>query len=87
MVKVFENRRQTVTQIVEDSLDVAADGSVTFRAGLGKGSGRPIQIPAEEFDGFVALINETAATREAKARQAATEVVSTTESTDSTDSE
>lgn len=71
MVKVFNNRQRTVSQIVEETLDVSANGDVTFRAGLGKGSGRPIEIPANEFDSFVTLINETAATREDKAREAA----------------
>lgn len=85
MVKVFNDRDRTVSQIVKSTLDVAADGSVTFRAGLGKGSGRPIEIPAEEFDSFVTLINETAANREKKALEAANQA--NTESDTDTDSE
>lgn len=84
MVKVFNDRRRTVSQIVEETLDVAADGSVSFRAGLGKGSGRPISIPGDEFDSFVSLINETAANRKSKALEAAEAV---TESDSDTDSE
>lgn len=75
MVKVFNNRLKTVSQIVEDTLDVSADGSVTFRAGFGKGSGRPVVIPGDEFDSFVALISTAAVTRTEKAAEAAALVV------------
>jgi len=59
-----------VSKIVERTLQVGPDGSVVFRAALGKGSGRPVTIPGDQFDQFVSLMNETALKREAKAELA-----------------
>jgi len=64
-MKLFDktNNKQTVTEIVESTFDVSDDGSVTFRASMGKGSGRPVSIPGEEFDNFVDFINRASVKR------------------------
>ena len=67
--------------VVRESTNVSADGSVSFKVDLGKGSGRPVVIPAEEFSEFVRVINELDSVREewadkAKA-QVPTEIVET----------
>ena len=75
MVKVFDKANsQSTTEIVEDTLTVDADGNVTFRASRGKGSGRPVNIPGDEFDTFVSLLNETASRRQSLAEKAASNV-------------
>jgi hypothetical protein len=68
-VKAFSNnsKEQTVPEIVEDTGRVTTDGSVTFRTSLGKGSGRAVHIPGDQFDEFVGQMNELASTREEKA--------------------
>lgn len=74
MVKVFDkSASQSTTEIVEDTLTVDANGNVTFRASRGKGSGRPVNIPGEEFDTFVSLLTETASRRQSLAEKAASD--------------
>lgn len=51
-------KKSGISALVEDTLDIKPDGSVTFRAGTGKGSGRPIEIPASEFSKFVSFMNK-----------------------------
>jgi hypothetical protein len=65
-----EQRNLTVTQVIEDTLEVEADGSVTFRARRGKGSGRPVEIAGDQFDTFVELMNDIASRRESLAKEA-----------------
>lgn len=55
---------QSVATIVRDTANVNADGSVSFRASMGKGSGRAIILSAEEFPEFVKAINYIAEERE-----------------------
>ena len=88
MVKVFNTEQDVpTTKIIEETLDVRADGSVAFRARRGKGSGKPVEIAGDQFDTFVGLMNEVASRREELAKAAQTEnEVNSTESTE-TDSE
>ncbi len=51
-------KKNGISALVEDTLDIKPDGSVTFRAGTGKGSGRPIEISASEFPKFVSFMNK-----------------------------
>ena len=51
-------KKSGISALVEDTLDIRPDGSVTFRAGTGKGSGRPIEISASEFPKFVSFMNK-----------------------------
>jgi len=90
-VKGFSNeqRNLSTTQIIKETLEVGADGSVTFRARRGKGSGKPVEISGDQFDTFVSLMNDIASRRESLAKEAkdseSTDVEDTTD--DETDSE
>ena len=87
MVKVFDKATsQTTTDIVEDTLKVDASGNVTFRASRGKGSGRAVNIPGDQFDTFVSLLTETATRRQNLAEQAA-DTTSNDDSSDETTSD
>lgn len=77
-IKAF-NTNKTTTEIVNESLTVGSDGSVSFRTNRGKGTGRPTTIPADQFDGFVAQMNDVAARRATLASKAASEVVTDSE--------
>jgi hypothetical protein len=65
-----EQRNLSTTQIVEDTLEVSANGSVTFRTRRGKGSGKPIEISGDQFDTFVSMMNDIASRRESLAKVA-----------------
>jgi hypothetical protein len=51
------SNRSTI-EIIKESLNVD-NGTVTFKCREGRGSGKAVQIPAEQFDEFVTLIKQT----------------------------
>jgi hypothetical protein len=57
MTKLFERSR--TIEIVRDTLTVNNEGAITFRCRVGRGSGKAIEIPADQFDEFVDLMQET----------------------------
>lgn len=82
-----EQSELTATQIVDDTLLVHADGSVTFRTRRGKGSGRPVEIAGGEFDTFVSMMNDIASRRESLAELARQETAVSSEDVSESDSE
>lgn len=60
MASVFKKeevvQQKTVVEIVKDSLDVDSAGTVRFRSRTGRGSGKAVEIPGEQFDEFVHLM-------------------------------
>lgn len=79
MASVFNDASQSVLDIVKESLDVNAEGDVSFRSRKGRGSGKPLSIPADQFDAFVELMNKTKDSREELAqKQKETETTTTT---------
>lgn len=78
-IKAFNKKRDnvSVTEVIRETLEVSSDGSVSFRARRGKGSGKPLEISGEQFDTFVSMMNDIAARRESLA-----ETAKKTESTD-----
>jgi len=89
-----EQRNLSTTQIIEETLEVGADGSVTFRARRGKGSGKPVEISGDQFDTFVSMMNDIASRRESLAKAAkkaeaedSTDSTADTTGTDQADSE
>lgn len=64
MVSVFNNKPKTVLDIIRDSLDVDAEGMVRFRSRVGRGSGKAVEIPGEQFDEFVDLMLQVKRNRE-----------------------
>lgn len=63
---VFNTTTQTsksALENVKETLYVDADGGVSFKSTLGRGSGKPIQIPGNSFDEFVSLMQEVAEKR------------------------
>ena len=85
-VKAFnrEERDLTTTQIIEDTLEFNADGSVSFRARRGKGSGKPVEIAGDQFDKFVSIMNDIASRRETLAVTASETDTEDNTSTDET---
>jgi len=70
MANPFEKKldsNSTVAEIVKGTTNVDAEGNVSFRCALGKGSGRPVEIPSDQFADFVDKINALAGEREAEA--------------------
>ncbi len=63
------NVTKSVIEIIRDSLNVDASGTVRFRSRTGRGSGKAIEIPGEQFDEFVKIITETKENRETLAEQ------------------
>ena len=57
MTKLFERSR--TIEIVRDTLTVNNKGAITFRCRVGRGSGKAVEIPADQFDEFVNLMQET----------------------------
>ena len=71
MVNVYDKTEtETVSEIVRSTLKVAPNGSVVFRARRGKGSGKAIEIPGDQFDRFVDMMRETADCRAELAEKA-----------------
>lgn len=72
MASVFskeEAQERSVIEIVRDTLDVAGSGAVSFRTRTGRGSGKAVEIPGDQFDEFVTLLIQTRESREALATQ------------------
>jgi len=73
MASVFKKdvvvQEKSVIEIVRDSLDVDADGTVRFRSRVGRGSGKAVEIPGEQFDEFVTLMVQAQESRETLAEQ------------------
>ncbi len=92
MASVFKKdevvQEKTVIEIVRDSLDVDAEGTVRFRSRVGRGSGKAVEIPGNQFDEFVTLMVQAQESRETLAEQerALVSVVEATEAA-STDSD
>ena len=64
--------QKSVVEIVKDSMEIDSSGTVKFRSRVGRGSGKAVEIPADQFDAFVDLILKTQ-----EARKAATVSVTT----------
>lgn len=77
MANVFNQpqNEQSVVDIVKESLDVDSEGNVSFRSRKGKGSGKAIEIPAEQFDAFVDVMNRARDVREDIARKQQTQTL------------
>lgn len=60
MASVFKQNvvvsQRTPVEIVRDSLDVDAEGTVRFRCRVGRGSGKAVEIPGDQFNEFVTLM-------------------------------
>ncbi len=73
MASVFKKeeivQKKKVIEIIYDSLDVDSEGTVRFRSRIGRGSGKAIEIPGEEFDKFVTFMIKTKDRREILAKQ------------------
>ena len=73
MASVFKKdevvQEKSVIEIVRDSLDVDAEGTVRFRSRVGRGSGKAVEIPGSQFDEFVTLMVQAQESREALAEQ------------------
>ena len=73
MASVFKKdevvQEKRVIEIVRDSLDVDAEGTVRFRSRVGRGSGKAVEIPGSQFDEFVTLMVQAQESREALAEQ------------------
>lgn len=89
-IKGFSGTEQselTATQIVDETLIVHSNGSVTFRTRRGKGSGKAVEIAGDEFDTFVTQMSDIASRRETLAAKARTEESVSTEEVSETSSE
>ena len=73
MASVFKKEEvvslKPVIDIVRDSLDVDSSGTVRFRSRVGRGSGKAVEIPGNEFDEFVTLLVQVQESREDLAEQ------------------
>lgn len=71
MASVFKKeeviQKRSIVEIIRDSLDVDADGTVRFRSRTGRGSGKAVEIPGEQFDEFVRLMLEAKENRQSLA--------------------
>lgn len=83
MANVFKKeevvQKKSVVEIIRDSLDVDASGMVRFRSRTGRGSGKAIEIPGEQFDEFVELMIKAKENRETLAESQKTPVVQATD--------
>lgn len=73
MASVFKKdevvQEKSVIEIVRDSLDVDAEGTVRFRSRVGRGSGKAVEIPGSQFEEFVTLMIQARESRELLAEQ------------------
>jgi hypothetical protein len=83
MASVFKKeevvQKRSIVEIIRDSLDVDASGTVRFRSRTGRGSGKAIEIPGEQFDEFVKLMLQA---KEDRASLAESQKVVETQTTD-----
>lgn len=80
--------QKSALDTVRETLRVSANGNVSFKSRLGRGSGSPVEIPGESFDEFVSLMQDLAERREqVAAQEGVTTDVSGTAGSDSTDTE
>lgn len=87
---VFSNTttQKSALDTVRETLRVSANGSVSFKSRLGRGSGSPVEIPGESFDAFVDLMRDLAERREeVAAQESAVTDVSSTSGSETTDTE
>jgi hypothetical protein len=82
MASVFNDASRSVLDIVRESLDVNADGDVSFRSRTGRGSGKAVEIPASQFDEFVKLMVSTRDSREDLVQKQKENPTSTTSETE-----
>ena len=61
MASVFEadENEKSIIEIIKDSLDVDGTGTVRFKSRTGRGCGKAMEIPGEQFDEFVDLMMKT----------------------------
>jgi len=52
------SNRSTI-DIIKESIGVGSDGAITFKCREGRGSGKAVQIPTDQFDEFVNLMKQT----------------------------
>lgn len=70
MASVFSDAsKQSVLDIVRESLDVNSSGDVSFKSRSGRGSGKAVSIPGDQFDAFVDLMLSTKTNREELAQK------------------
>jgi len=86
MANVFKKeevvQKKSIVEIIRDSLDVDVNGTVRFRSRTGRGSGKAVEIPGEQFDEFVKLMLQAKEDRESLAESqklAETQPVTNTE--------
>lgn len=82
-----EESNLTTTQVIKETLEVAANGSVSFRTRRGKGSGRPVEIAGNQFDTFVNMMNDIASRREFLTESAMAEDIKSAEEVTTDDDE
>jgi len=54
---------KTAIEIIQETISVDEFGNVSFRKDTGRGRGRKITIPSDQFDRFAEIIKETAQKR------------------------
>lgn len=69
LYKQDKEQKKSVIQIIRESVDVDALGSVRFKSRQGRGSGKAVEIPHDQFDEFVDLMIHYRENREALASQ------------------
>ena len=73
MASVFNNNNnnndKSILDIIKESIDVDATGTVRFRSRTGRGSGKAVEIPGDQFDAFVNLMIKTKEVRESLVEQ------------------
>ena len=75
MASVFKKdevvEEKSVIEIIRESLDVKANGNVSFRTRYGRGCGAATEIPSNQFDEFVSFMIKAREVRKDLATQQA----------------
>ena len=80
MANVFSNvSGNSIIDIIKESVDVAADGTVRFRSRTGRGSGKAVEIPGDQFDAFVDMMVKTQEVRKSLVEEQLNDTVITKE--------
>lgn len=73
MASVFNNnqevKQKSILEIIKDSIDVDGSGTVRFKSRIGRGSGKAVEIPGDQFDEFVNLMIKTKEVRKSFAEK------------------
>ncbi len=83
--EVVAVQKKSEVDVVRDSLDVDAAGVVRFRSRTGRGSGKAIEIPGDQFDEFVTLMVKVRDNREQLANEERSKVAPVAETVVETD--